>query len=178
MKKILIFLGIFTFSILAFGVNDKDEKEVIVTAEFMAPISVNVIQHADFGTVIAQNYSSKNRPSTSSGHHGEIKISGDGDIKIQWADITQGEPQDVKNTRNLKVVLTNENNPAQQINSEFMLVENEGDFKNIENLKLTESSPATLFVTGTLTDISSNTPSGVYKGSIVFRVEYTDDASN
>ena len=132
MKKILIFLGIFTFSILAFGVNDKDEKEVIVTAEFMAPISVNVIRHADFGTVIAQNYSSKNRPSTSSGHHGEIKISGDGDIKIQWA----------------------------------------------ENLKLTESSPATLFVTGTLTDISSNTPSGVYKGSIVFRVEYTDDASN
>ena len=60
MKKILIFLGIFTFSILAFGVNDKDEKEVIVTAEFMAPISVNVIRHADFGTVIAQNYSSKN----------------------------------------------------------------------------------------------------------------------
>ena len=48
--------------------NDKDEKEVIVTAEFMAPISVNVIRHADFGTVIAQNYSSKNRPSTSSGH--------------------------------------------------------------------------------------------------------------
>ena len=53
-----------------------------------------------------------------------------------------------------------------------------GTLKTLKILKLTENSPATLFVTGTLTDISSNTPSGIYKGSIVFRVEYTDDASN
>lgn len=72
MKKILIFLGIFTFSILAFGVNDKDEKEVIVTAEFMAPITIETTD-ADFGTIIAQSYSKGNFPSTNSGDNGAKK---------------------------------------------------------------------------------------------------------
>lgn len=177
MKKILISLGIFIFSLLSFGIPE-NEATVNVSAEFLAPIKIEVIEQASFGTIIAQDYSSNNRPKTSSGnsgaHSGKIKISGDGYIKMQWADKNDGTVKDVKNAEKLKVILTNKNNPSQKITAEFNLFLKEGEFKNIENLKLTENSPETLLVSGTLTDVSSSTSSGAYEGAILFRIEYDD----
>lgn len=170
MKKILILLGIFISSVIILGSND--EAIVKITAEFLAPLKIEVVQNANFGTVIAQNYSKG--PSTNSGQHGKIKISGEGDIKIQWADINEGAPKDVENTEKLTVVLTNKDKSSLKLNSEFMLVRSEDEIKNITNLKLEESNPANLLVVGTLTNISSNTPSGIYEGGIIFRVEYTN----
>lgn len=179
MKKISIFLGIFIFSLLSFGIPE-NEATVTIEAEFLAPLKVEVIEHASFGTIIAQNYSFSNKPNTSSGnsgaHSGKIKISGAGDVKIQWADKNNGTLKDVVNTENLNVILTNKNNSSQKITAEFNLLLNEGEFKNIESLKLNENSPKTLLVSGTLIDISSNTPSGTYEGAILFRVEYDDNS--
>ena len=93
---------------------------------------------------------------------------------MQWADKNDGTVKDVKNAEKLKVILTNKNNPSQKITAEFNLFLKEGEFKNIENLKLTENSPETLLVSGTLTDVSSSTSSGAYEGAILFRIEYDD----
>ena len=46
--------------------------------------------------------------------------------------------------------------------------------KNDANFILKEGIPYTLFVPGELS-VTSKTASGIYKGSITFRVEYTDD---
>lgn len=176
MKKILIFLGIFTFSILAFGVNDKDEKEVIVTAEFMAPITIETT-NADFGTIIAQSYSKGNFPSTNSGDNGAkngtLTIKGDGQVFISWKDKnSSGDFEPSWDKLNIKLKKDGDNSgSAPTLDSQFWITD--GIKNSIHNI-IADEKGTKLNVVGELTNVTSNTPSGTYSGAITIRVSYDD----
>ena len=76
MKKILILLGIFISSVILFG-ND-NEAAVTVTAEFLAPLKIEVVQNADFGTVIAQD---NNTVKTKT--DGKLEVTGNGYVTLK-----------------------------------------------------------------------------------------------
>lgn len=77
MKKVLISLGIFIFSLLTFGTSE-NETTVNISAEFLAPIVIETTD-ANFGTVVATNGI---KPTTNSGSgnakNGTLSIIGNG----------------------------------------------------------------------------------------------------
>ncbi len=165
MKKILILLGIFISSVILFG--SDNEAAVTVTAEFLAPLKIEVVQNADFGTVIAQD---NNTVKTKT--DGKLEVTGNGYVTLKWADSSIGTPTQVDSSP-LKVILRNEKNSSNELIAYFK-VGAQPSVKNDANFILKEGIPYTLFVPGELS-VTSKTASGIYKGSITFRVEYTDD---
>ncbi|WP_304156326.1 hypothetical protein [Fusobacterium ulcerans] len=165
MKKILILLGIFISSVILFG--SDNEAAVTVTAEFLAPLKIEVVQNADFGTVIAQD---NNTVKTKT--DGKLEVTGNGYVTLKWADSSIGTPTQVDSSP-LKVILRNEKNSSNELIAYFK-VGTQPSVKNDANFILKEGIPYTLFAPGELS-VTSKTASGIYKGSITFRVEYTDD---
>ncbi|MDU1910508.1 hypothetical protein [Fusobacterium sp.] len=172
MKKILILLGIFISSVILFGSdNNNDEATVNITAEFLAPLNLEVVKHADFGTVIAQNYNKGNEPETIT--DGKLTVTGSGNVILKWMDSSNKSSPFHVSSDPLIVSLTNKDND--KLKAAFNVGANP-KIKNDSSFNLTENKPHNLFVHGKLLDITSNTPSGSYTGSIIFRIEYDDSS--
>ena len=171
MKRILCFLGIFASSILAFGVGDNNEATVEITAEFLAPLKIEVVRDADFGTLVAQNYTTGSS-ALNTKTPGELKITGEGFVVLKWADSSTGNSPVQVDESPLSVTLKNSKDQNKTLTALFRVGESP-EIKNDANFYLIKER--TLTVPGVLTNVASTTAPGVYNGSITFRVEYADD---
>lgn len=175
MKKILILLGIFISSVVLWGSSayegaDVYDSTVNITAKFLVPLQLKIIQDADFGTIIAQNYGKNNIPETIT--DGKISITGSGIATLKWKDnSTSGSFSSVDNEF-FSIILKNGTN---ELNANFTIKGAENELKG-DKLTLIENQAQLLNVHGKLLDVKQSTASGMYKGAIVFRVEYDDTA--
>lgn len=172
MKKILISLGIFIFSLLSFGVPE-NEATVNISAEFLAPIVIETTD-ANFGTVVA---ATGVKPTTNSGSgnakNGTLSITGNGQVFISWKD--KNSEKDFEFSRDDLVVILKKDGDnsgnSPKLTSEFRVTDN--NKSHIFSIEATDTKQ-TLQVIGTLTDVTDKTPSGTYTGAITFRVTYED----
>lgn len=172
MKKVLISLGIFIFSLLTFGTSE-NETTVNISAEFLAPIVIETTD-ANFGTVVATNGI---KPTTNSGSgnakNGTLSIIGNGQVFISWKDKNSGKNFEFS-WDDLEVILKKDGDnsgTSSKLTSKFRVTDN--NKSHIFSIDATETKQ-TLQVVGTLIDITDKTPSGTYSGAITFRVTYED----
>ena len=175
MKKILISLGIFIFSLTTLGVAD-NEAIIDISAEFLAPITIETTE-ASFGTIVAETGI---EPTTNSGRgnakNGTLSITGNGKVFISWKDKNSGKDFELSQD-DLEVILKKDGdtsgNPPKLISK----------FKVSDNAKLhifsilATKNKQTLQIIGTLTDVNDKTASGTYSGAITFRITY-DEPTN
>ena len=157
MKKILIPLGIFIFSLTTLGVAD-NEAIIDISAEFLAPITIETTE-ASFGTIVAETGI---EPTTNSGRgnakNGTLSITGNGKVFISWKDKNSGKDFEL----------------SPKLISKFKVSDNAK--LHIFSILATKNKQ-TLQIIGTLTDVNDKTASGTYSGAITFRITY-DEPTN
>lgn len=150
---LIIFLLTFTNVTLSY-----EEEQVEVKAQVIKPIKINVIRNLNFGDIFrgTKNISQKDK--------GEIKITGDGEIKILW-----------KNDYDTDFISINKNLDVKIFNAGDYIIANiksnhRGDFNN----SVVSDDGIIIEIEGVIKNVNNSLKNGDYHGNILIRAEYVN----
>lgn len=157
MKKILIltFLSVFFFR------SYTEEVVVNVSAKILTPLKIEIIQHISFGDIFkgGKNFNAKDK--------GELKVIGDGRVRLLWKDISVGEFQSMN--KNLSIIMSNGKG------SSFNALISPTSIGNLDDFTVGENLDKVVKLNGKIEKLDNSLPEDDYNGAILVRAEYIID---
>lgn len=154
MKKILLltFLSIFFFKVFA------EEAMVKVSARILTPLKVEIVQHLNFGDIFkgGKNFTAKDR--------GELKVTGEGRVRLLWKDSLNTEYQSMN--KNLNITLSNGRGNS------FNALVSPSSLGNLDDFTVTENNDKVVKISGKINSLDGSLPQDNYSGTILIRAEY------
>lgn len=151
--KWIMFFVIFTTTF-------SEEVLVRVTAKVLTPLKIEIVQNVNFGDIFkgGKNYNAKER--------GELKVTGNGRVKLLWKDISNSEFQSMN--KNLPITMSNET-----YNFKALVFPN--SIGNLDDFQVNENADKVVKINGKIESLDKSVPCGDYSGVIVIRAEYLSD---
>lgn len=157
MRQILLL----TLLSIFFSKTYSEEALVRVSAKILIPLKVEVTQHLNFGDIFkgGKNFSAKDT--------GELKVSGNGRVRLLWKDSLNTEYQSIE--KGLKVALSNNKGNS------FNVTVSPTSLENLHDFTVTENNDKVVKIGGRIDSLDKSLPEGDYSGSILIRAEYLND---
>lgn len=151
-RLLLIFLSVFFFKAHA------EEAIVRVSAQILTPLKVEVIQHINFGDIFkgGKNFQAKDK--------GELKVTGNGRVKLLWKDSADSEYQSMN--KNLNTTMSNNRGNS------FIAIVSPNSVGNLDDFIVSETTDKVVKISGKIENLNKSLPEGDYNGAILIRAEY------
>lgn len=156
-KTKFVFFIIFLLTLTSVALS-YEEEQVKVKARVIKPIKINVIRNLNFGDIFrgTKNINQKDK--------GEIKITGDGEIKVLW-----------KNNYDADFISINKNLDVKIFNENDYIIANiksnhHGNFNNF----VVSDDGIIIEIEGVIKNVDNGLKNGDYRGNILIRAEYVN----
>lgn len=154
MKKILslAFLALFFCKVYA------EEALVRVKAKILTPLKLEVIQNINFGDIFkgGKNFIAKDT--------GELKVSGNGRVRLLWKDSLKEDYQPLDNE--LSIIMSDNKGNS------FTALVSPNKIESLNDFIVNENSDKIVKINGKIEKLNKSLPEGDYSGTILIRAEY------